>query len=154
VLAFAMATGVSACGYGRRGFYEYVPERQYRITIEEGARDALLQFVSAFAEKHSFSIVRESMRSAPSAPSVMWVLEQFKGMIVFQNKIVGEEPDPQYPDLTLRRHSQTDFRAWFYRSMFGYSDQELDRLISAFGSELAAVDGVIEFVDQFPRAAR
>ncbi|HYD87881.1 MAG TPA: hypothetical protein VEA80_10425 [Vitreimonas sp.] len=154
MLGLGLAAGLSACGYGHRGFYELTPERQFKVTIDEGAREALLRFIGEFANEQGFTVYRDALRSASSAPSVLWTLEQFKGMIVFQNTIEGQEPDPEFPGQMLNRHSQTDFRAWFYRSMFGYSEDELTQMISRFGAEVSAVSGVREFVDQFPRATR
>jgi|GEM_PF-3316658 len=154
LLVLGLAAGASACGYGHRGFYERLPERQFKITIDEGARDALLRFVGEFADRQGFTVYRDALRSAPSAPSVFWTLEHLKGMIVFQNRIDGDEPDPELPSLRLNRHSQTDFRAWFYRSMFGYSEDELEHMVALFGAEVSAVGGVREFVDQFPRATQ
>lgn len=153
VIGMVLAAGVGACDYGYRGYYKLAPDRQYRLVIEERAHDALLRFVEAFARRHDFSVFRTAHRSAPSAPSIFWTLEQRAGMIVFQNIIVGEEPDPANPDNGLDRHSRTEFSTMFYRSMFGYSDEELEQLIASFGSELTAVDGLLEFVDQFPRAS-
>lgn len=131
-----------------------VPKRQFKIVIDDGVQETLFQFVGEFARKHRFKVFCETFRSAPSAPAVFWTLERFEGMIVFQNSIVGEEPDPEYPGLTLDRHSQTEFSAMFYRSMFGYDNKELEQLISLFGTELLAIDGVGAFYDQFPRTGQ
>jgi|CXWL01.1.fsa_nt_gi hypothetical protein len=151
-VALGLAAAVSACGnVGRNGFYELIPKRQFKIVIEERAHDSLLLAVQEFAEHRAFGMVQESYRSALTAPAIFWILERLEGMIVFQNKIVGQEPDPQDSQRVLYRHSKTEFSAMFYRSVVGYSDEQIENLISLFGHRLSAVEGFLEFVDAFPR---
>jgi hypothetical protein len=154
LLALTLASAVSACGnVGRNGFYELIPKHQYRIVIDGYATEALLQAVAQFADTRGFRLVTETYRSAPSAPSIFWILERLEGMVVFQNKIVGEEPDPSNAELTLNQHSRTEFSAMFYRSVVGYNEEQLLELVREFGSSLSAVEGLLTFEDQFPRDA-
>ncbi|PZO49279.1 MAG: hypothetical protein DCF16_14830 [Alphaproteobacteria bacterium] len=125
--------------------------RQYGIVIDDSAHDTLLRAVARFADTRGFNLVVEQHRSAPSAPSIFWVLERLEGMIVFQNKMVGDEPDPSNPEQTLDRHSRTEFSAMFYRSVVGYSERQIEDLVSEFGAALSEVEGLLTFENQFPR---
>lgn len=154
-LALIMATAASACGnVGRNGFYELIPKRQFQIVIEEHAHESLLLAVEEFADQEGFETVRENYRSAHSAPAIFWILERLEGMIVFQNKIAGEEPDPSHPQRVLYRHSRTEFSAMFYRSVVGYDDHQIANLVSLFGLKLSTIDGLLVFQDAFPRTPR
>jgi hypothetical protein len=152
LLVFVLAWAVGACGnVGRNGFYEPIPKRQCNVVTDESARESLTRAIAAFADSQGFNLVIEPHRSAPSAPSIFWVLERFEGMIIFQSKIVGNEPDPSNPEWILDRHSHTEFSAMFYRSIMGYSDEHLERLVGEFRAALSTVEGLLTFEEQFRR---
>jgi hypothetical protein len=147
-----LAASASACGnVGRNGFFEMIPRRQFNILIEEHAHDSLLVAVQEFAASSRFNIVKETYRSAQSAPAIFWILERVEGMIVFQNKVVGEESDPLREQSRLYRYSRTEFSAMFYRSIVGYTDEQIEELIAALDQKLATIEGLLEFADSFPR---